>query len=197
MLFPDYEKSGVIYHIVSITDLEKTLTEGISYDDKATYKTKYYGFHHLIDGEKPEYIPDWVNRSKTIFASMNFHRLHKFHSHSAILAVKINEERCWIANENFANQLYEPFILQNIKQFSNCWNYLQTEGRELLSEYWKTSLSFSDNLSRRVDRIRGYDAEVLVCHNIEPENIEVLYIISDHKMMDVSQWKQRFCVLRK
>ena len=116
MLFLDYTETGVVYHIVSITDLKKTLREGISYNDKVTYKTKYYDFHHLIEGQKPSLIPSWVMRSKAIFASMNFPQCHKFHSHSAVLAIKIHEDRCWIANENCANEIYEPFILQNIKE---------------------------------------------------------------------------------
>ena len=195
MLFPDYENTGVIYHIVSITDLQQTMAEGINYDDKVTYKTKYYDFHQFIDDSKPQWVPPWVIRRKAIFASLNFHEWHKFHSHSALLAIKIDKEKCWIANENCANQVYEPFILQNLTLFEKCKNYLHTEGKELLRKYWDTSLSFLDNLERRLDRIKGYDAEVLVCHNIKPQDIEIRYIISDHRRLRVEEWKQRFCDL--
>jgi len=197
MLFLDYTETGVVYHIVSITDLEKTLREGISYNDKVTYKTKYYEFHHLIENQKPPWIPNWVLRSKAIFASMNFPQCHKFHSHSAVLAIKINEDRCWIANENCANEIYEPFILQNIEEFSRCNSYLKTEGRMLLKKYWETSLSFKDNLKRRMDEVKNYDVEVLVFHEISPKDIKIMYIISDHKMMTVEEWKERFCVMGK
>lgn len=196
MLFPEYEETGVLYHIISITDLEKTLTEGIAYDDKATYKSKYYEFHSFIDEEKPDILPKWVVRHKAIFASINFPREHKFHSHSAILAVKVNEEKCWVANENLANQVYEPFILKDVKDFSACKDYLNTEGRKLLRKYWETSLSFQDNLAKRLDKLRGLDTEVLIFHEIPSKDIQLLYIISDHKMMTGSEWKERFCVYK-
>ena len=197
MLFPDYEETGVIYHIISIIDLEKTLMDGITYDDKATYRSMYYKFHSMIDKEKPSFIPSWVIRRNAIFASMNFSKWHKFHSHSAVLGIKINEKRCWVANENYANQLYEPFVLKDTTEFSSCKTYLNTEGRELLRKYWETSLSFQDNLSQKIDEFKGIDAEVLIFHDIPPKDIQLLYIVSDHRMMTASEWKERFCVCQK
>lgn len=194
VLFSDYQKKGVIYHIISLTDLKKTLKEGITFDDKITYKTKYDGFHQFIDQKKPDWIPNWIIRSKTIFASMNYTKNHKFHSHSAILAIKINPKRCWIANENCANQIYEPYILQNIEGFQKCERYLNTKGRDLLTKYWETSLSFKDNLKVRMDQSDGYDAEVLVMHDIKPTDINVEYIVSDHRMLRVDEWKKIFCL---
>ncbi|QZY54062.1 hypothetical protein [Crassaminicella profunda] len=193
MIFPDYKEKGVIYHIISLMDLKKTLKLGIVFDDKVTYKTKYDGFHQLIDEQKPECIPHWVIRTKSIFASMNYPKNHKFHSHSAVLAIKINEDRCWIANENCANQIYEPYILQNIQKLQKCKGYLDTKGKELLREYWETSLSFKENLKARVDKKEGYDAEVLVMHTIEPKDIQLKYIVSDHRMLSVEDWKKIFC----
>lgn len=196
MIFPDYKETGTVYHIVSITDLDYILKNGISYNDKVTYQTKYYEFHRLIENEKPLALPHWVVRDRAIFASMNFPKAHKFHSHSAVLAVKINENRCWIANENCANEVYEPFILQKIAQFSSCSNYLKSEGKKLLKRYWETSLSFKENLEKRMDKVKGYDAEVLIFHDLHPRDIALKYIISDHRMMSVEEWKERFCVYR-
>lgn len=192
MLFEDYEITKQIYHIVSIHDLENTLLHGLQFDDKLSYHTRYYEFHRMIDSLKPAEIPSWVIRSKAIFASLNYPKEHQFHSHSAILGLKIHPEKCWIANENCANQIYEPFVLQNMKEYAPCIHYLQREGKELLEKYWKTSLSFEDNLKMRYDQKEGYDAEVLVLHNIEPENIELKYIISDHRIMDLESWKKCF-----
>ncbi len=197
MLFSDYTETGVIYHIVSITDLDYVLKNGISYNDKVTYKTKYYEFHKCIEKEKPLGLPLWVIRTQGIFASMNFPKDHKFHSHSAILGVRINEERCWVANENCANEIYEPFVLQRIEEFSTCSDYLNSEGKELLKTYWNTSLSFKENLKKRLDKVKGYDGEVLIFHDINPEDIKIEYIISDHRMMTIEEWKERFCVIEK
>jgi len=193
MIFPDYQETGCVYHIISLTDLKKTLEEGIAYDDKVTYHTKYNGFHEWIDGLKPAWIPDWVNRRKAIFASMNYRKSHPFHSHTAILAVRIQPERCWVANENYVNQNYEPFLLQHIEEFRSCRNYLEKEGAQLLKKYWETSLSFEENLKVRVDKQEGFDAEILIFHPIQPKDIRVMYIISDHRMMTVEEWKKRFC----
>ncbi|MFZ5966085.1 MAG: hypothetical protein ACOYVK_02750 [Bacillota bacterium] len=193
MFFPDYEQTGVVYHIVSIIDLEDVLSQGIRYNDKITYKSKYHKFHRMIDSLKTKHIPEWVIREKSIFASFNYPKDHKFHSHTAILAIKIDPDRCWVANENCANQVYEPFILERIDYFCQCSRYLEKEGKELLLKYWDTSLSFRENLLRRLDKKKGYDAEVLIQHDIPPENIQLLSIISDHRMMDVHSWIERFC----
>ncbi|QXM06507.1 hypothetical protein [Crassaminicella indica] len=194
MLFPDYNETRVIYHIIELTDLKKTLKAGINFDDKETYKTKYDGFHELIDEQKPHYIPSWVIRSRAIFASINYPKNHKFHSHSVVLSIKIDEEKCWVANENCANQIYEPYILQNVEDFQACKKYLDIKGKNLLKSYWETSLSFKENLKARVDLIEGYDAEVLIMHEIDPKDISIEYIISDHRMLKVDEWKRIFCL---
>jgi hypothetical protein len=193
MIFPEYEKTGVIYHIVSLNDLKNVLRQGIQYDDKITYHTKYHDFHKIIDDHRTENIPPWVIREKAIFASLNYPKKHKFHSHTAILAIRIDPLKCWIANENYANAIYEPFILQEIEGFHHCRNYLETEGRNLLLTYWDTSLSFQENLERRYDRKKGYDAEVLIQHAVDPKDIEIKYILSDHQMLNVEEWRRKFC----
>ncbi len=194
MLFDSYFKTKRVYHIISIIDLDKTLKKGIKYDDKKTYISKYYDFHDFIDKHKPQNIPKWVIRKKAIFASMNFPKSHKFHSHTAILGIKINPERCWIANENLANHIYEPFILKEIKEYSQCKKYIEAQGERILKKYWNTSLSFIENLEKEYDKKEGYDAEVLILHDIKPKDIEVLYIISDHSMLTKEEWKNKFCI---
>lgn len=193
MKFLDFTKNNRVYHIISIIDLEYTLKNGIKYDDKQTYTTKYYDFHDYIDKYKKEYIPDWVIRKKAIFGSLSFAKDHKFHSHTALLSIKVDMNKCWIANENLVNQIYEPYILHKIDEYSQAKMYLENEGGKLLKKYWETSCSFKENLSKRLDKLEGYDAEVLIFHNIKPFDIEVLYIISDHRMMTQEEWKNHFC----
>lgn len=192
MTLRDYTEQGYVYHIVNIIDLKKTLREGIRYDDKKTYTSKYTDFHTYFDIYRPESIPDWVERKKAIFASICFGKGHKWHSHSAILRTKISKDRCWICNENLANFIYEPFILQHMEGFDRTMEYMRVKGREFVEEYWNNSLSYYDNLKKRYDRREGYDAEVLVMHPIPPENIECLYIVSDHQIMSYEGWKEYF-----
>ena len=192
MILLDCAEQGYAYHVVNIIDLKKTLVEGIKYDDKTTYDSKYYDFHSYFDYYKPANIPGWVERKKAVFASICFREGHKWHSHSAILRIEILKDRCWICNENLANFIYEPFILQNMEGFAHTLEYMKANGRVLVEEYWNNSLSYNDNLYKRYDRREGYDAEILIMHSIPPENIECLYIVSDHQMMSYKDWKEYF-----
>lgn len=192
MALMDFVEQGYAYHVVNITDLKSTLAEGIRYDDKATYDSKYYDFHSYFDDYKPGTIPGWVERKKAIFASICFKEGHKWHSHSAILRVKILEDRCWICNENLANFIYEPFVLQSMEGFANTQEYMRVNGRAFVEEYWYNSLSYRDNVEKRNDKKEGYDAEILIMHPIPPEDIECLYIVSDHQMMSYKEWQSFF-----
>lgn len=193
MFFDDYSKTGKIYHIAPINDLKQILSEGIKYDDKVTYKNKYYEFHSFIDSVKPKYIPSWIERKKAIFATMNYRKDPNFYSHTVVMALKVDPSKCWIANESRANEIYEPFILQDIKELIGVKEYINTKGKDTIEEYWKTSLSFKENLNKRIDLKEGYDAEVLIFHPIEPKDIEILYIVSDHRLMKFNEWKKVFC----
>lgn len=147
----------------------------------------YLDFHKYISLLKPSNIPDWVKREKAIFASLNYSKEHSWHSHTVIMALKIDKDRCWVANENLANRIYEPFILKDIKSFKSAKEYLNKEGKRVINEYWNTSLSFNENLLMRRDKEKGYDAEVMIFHDINPEDITILRIISDHKIMTVKE----------
>lgn len=193
LFFKDYTETQRVYHIAPVNDLKKLLAKGLSFDDKASYHTKYCGFHGFINKYRTANIPAWVDRSRAIFASMNYRSRPAFHSHTVLLAVRLQADKCWVANENKANQVYEPFVLRELKEFRAARRYLEGEGSRLLREYWETSLSFEENLIERRDFNKGYDAEVLILHPIPPEDIEVLYIVSDHRILKPHQWKQIFC----
>jgi hypothetical protein len=193
MIFPDYTQTGVVYHVINLSDFHRVRQKGIEYDSKSTYCDRYEEFHRFINAFKTPTIPEWVDRTKAIFASMNFPEYHIWHSHSMLLAIEIDPARCWVANENRANQLYEPFILSKDREFGKAGRYLETNGRRLLNEYWQTSLSFLNNLDERRDKQPGYDAEVMIFHPISPQQIEYLAIVSDHRIMTIDQWKETFC----
>jgi hypothetical protein len=193
MFFPDYSQTGAVYHVINLNDLVRVNEQGIKYDRRAAYHDRYEDFHAYLNEYRTGEIPHWVDRTKAIFASMNFDDGHAFHSHSMLLAFEADPSRCWVANENRANEVYEPYVLQNIEEFRGAKEYLKRIGRAVIREYWKTSLSFTDNLVQRRDRWEGYDAEVMVFHDIKPENIHYIAIVSDHRIMTVEQWKKTFC----
>ena len=189
-IFLDYKNTNRVYHILALKDLDKALRYGISYDDKLTHKTKYGGFHDFINEHKTSNVPPWVDRRRAIFASLNFPTTHYFHSHSAILSLKINEDRCWVANENLANTLYEPLALRDTIGFEYCSQYLKTSGARIAREYWESSLSFNENIALRKDKEVGFDAEVLISHFVPSEDIQVIYICSDHNRVSVGEFKK-------
>lgn len=181
MKFEDYTQTKMIYHIANINDFKSILDNGIKYNDKSSYKNKYVDFHKFIDNYKPSYLPDWVIRQRAIFGSMNFKDDHTWHSHSVVLGVKVKEDHCWIANENLVNEIYEPFILKDNNTFNYLYDYIDTIGVRNIKEYWNTSLSFRDNLRNRQDKTGNFDCEVLIFHDIMPEDITPIAIITDHK----------------
>ena len=192
MFFSDYEDTKYIYHVAPITDLKEILENGIKYNDKSTYLSKYLDFHKYIDNHKKADIPDWVKREHAIYATMNYPKDHDWHSHSVILGLKISPERCWIANESLANKIYEPFILKDVEMFNCAKAYLDKNGEDMCNKYWETSLSFLDNLKLRKDRVEHYDEEVLIFHDIKPEDITPIYIVSDHEFTTVEGWIEYF-----
>ncbi|WDV46228.1 hypothetical protein PV797_00690 [Clostridiaceae bacterium M8S5] len=189
-MFKERLYENIVYHIAPIHDLDKILTKGIVFDDKITYEVKYKKFHEFIDNCKTDDVPEWVIRKKAIFASLELSNHSGWHSHSVILALKVDPKKCWIANENIANECYEPFILKNVKDFSKSENYIIETCKRKAKSYWSTSCSYEQNLSERHDMKCGYDCEVMVFHEIKPENIIPLAIVSDHKIMSIDQWKE-------
>lgn len=189
MIFEDMTEQGYVYHVVSITDLKKALEYGIDYGDKKTYTGKYLDFHSYFDRNRTDRIPDWVERKKAVFASLGFKEGHGWHSHTAILKLKIDKDRCWICNENTANFLFEPFVLQQMKHYKSAEDFVSKHGSRIAEAYWNTSLSYNDNIELREDKKEGYDAEVLILHPIPPENIQCLYILSDHQTMPYEEWQ--------
>lgn len=188
--FEDYTITKAIYHIAPIIKLEEILKNGLKLDEASS--RKYKDFNSYFDSMKPLNIPEWVSRKKAIYGSMNFKSNHRWHSHSVILSIKIDEERCWVSDENLANILYEPFILSKIELFSSARQLLELKGKEYVANYWLNSISFVDNIKLRRDRKEWYDAEILIMHDIPPRDIKIVNIISDHRMMNVEEFNNTF-----
>ena len=190
MFFDDYTHTKVVYHITPLSKLKEILEKGIKLNEYMN--PDYCEFNRYFDRFKNDAIPKWVLREKAIYGSINFKSDHKWHSHSAILALKIDEQKCWIGNENLANILYEPYVLKDLNMFKSAEILIKTRGDEFPLNYWNNSLSFKQNLTARLDFTDNYDAEVLIMQDISPRDINVIKLISDHKLMDVKEWNTEF-----
>lgn len=183
MLFPSYKETKVLYHVVDIIHLNTILNNGIKSKERNKFSDeKYQEFNRYLDRNRLKKIPLWVQRQKAIFASLNFHKDTKWHSHSALLAIKIQEAKCWIANENLANEIYDPFVLQHINQFDHAKKFMEKYGEKKALKYWDHSYSFRDYFELGMDKKDSYDEEVMIFHEIYPEDLNCIMIVTDHNL---------------
>lgn len=190
----DYMNTRVVYHVAPIVQLKYILNNGLKSGGE---NSNYDEFNEFFDRFRPRNIPEWVLRKSAIYASMGFRKNHQWHSHSVLLSFKVDEDLCWIGNENLANQLFEPFILKDLFMFKDAEKLIKCRGEHYANKYWEHSLSFKDNLQVRMDKVQDYDAEVLVMHDVPPCDINVVKIISDHKFLDIDEWNLLFSELNK
>lgn len=193
MLFPHYHETKVVYHVVNIGQLKTILEQGIQIQERKNFSdNKYLDFNRFLDQNKPETIPKWVKREKALFASLNFKEDMHWHSHSALLALKVQEERCWVANENLANEIYDPFILQHIRDFNHAQNFMKEFGEKKAQNYWENSFPFQEYLKKNKNPINNYDEEVMVFHDIPPKDIKCLMVVTDHHTFTPKQWQEYY-----
>lgn len=156
---------------------------------------KYLDFNRLLDQYRTKNVPPWVLRERAFFASLNFRKGINWHSHSALLAIRVQEDKCWIANENLANEIYDPFVLSDIRGFDRAKLYLEARVEELAKEYWESSYSLGDYLNLELENLKNYDEEVLIFHDIEPKDIQCLMVITDHKKFTPELWQKHYANL--
>lgn len=145
-----------------------------------------------MDKYRTRNLPDWVMRKRALFASINYKDDQVWHSHSAILSIKVDEDYCWVANENTANFLYDPFVLKNISGFASLYDFLYNKGKGIAKDYWLNSMSFKDYLSKRDTLSTDYDVEVLIMKDIKPVDIELLAVVADHRIVTLDELNQTY-----
>lgn len=193
MIFPHYNETKVVYHVVNINQLKIILDQGIEIEQRKDFSdAKYLNFNQFLDENRPLQIPEWVQREKALFASLNFKNNMHWHSHSALLAIRIQEERCWVANENIANKIYDPFILQDIKEFNHAQGFMEKFGEKEAKKYWENSFSFREYLQKSKDSMDNYDEEVMIFHEIPPADIKCLMVITDHNTFTPKRWQEYY-----
>lgn len=193
MFFPHYNETKVVYHVVNINQLKTILDQGIEIEKRKDFSdAKYLNFNKFLDENRPPKMPRWLRREKALFASLNFKNNMHWHSHSALLALSIQEERCWIANENLANEIYDPFILQHISDFDHAQDFMKEFGEIKAQNYWENSFPFQEYLKKNKNPIDNYDEEVMIFHDIQPQDIKCLMIVTDHHTFTPKEWQEHY-----
>lgn len=178
-LLPDFDETGLIYHGSRPENLVSIFQNGLipGYKRPRDRVETIYNAHYR---HRPKSIPDWVDPRQCTFGYMNRARQGGFDS---IVDGKVNgvtigieatarvRNRTWTACFLFSDMVYCPeeggyFDTQERKTFFK-------EKIEPISceAYWKTSLSFDENLKIRWDHLFTMQEyhELLICTEIAPE----------------------------
>ena len=178
-LLPDFEETGLIYHGSQPGNLVSIFRNGLvhGYNGPADGHETIYNAHYR---HRPRFIPGWVDPRMCTFGYMNRARQG---GSEGIVDGKVNgvtigieaddqvRSRTWAACLRFSDLVSCPEEA----------GYLDSKEREAFFKermepvaceaYWRTSLSFEDNLEIRLDHLftmQGYH-ELLICCAIPPE----------------------------
>ncbi len=133
---------------------------------------------------RPSSVPDWVNPMQCIFAYINKNRyglqtpITDGSVNGIALGIRADsmlQDRSWMGITKFSDWVYCP---REAGYFDTAER--QTFFRQVLEPactgvYWKTSMSFKENLSIRHDHIlytQGH-CEVLVCTNVPSSHLSL------------------------
>ena len=180
-LFPDFEETGLIYHGTQPDNLVAIFQTGLIPRIKVDPTEKHETIYEAHYRHRPDHIPDWVDPRKCLFGYMNRKRQGGFESISdgkvnrVSLGIRAEDritERTWVACTQFSDLVYCPeetgyFDTDERREYFR--NILEPASSEA---YWKTSLSFAENLKVRLDHLLPMQAhlELLVClMEIRPE----------------------------
>lgn len=180
-LLLDFEDTGRIYHGSRPENLLSIFQKGLIPRFRADPTERHETIYEAHYKHRPKFIPDWVDPRHCIFGYMNrarqggFERIVEGTVNGVVLGISAEDhitERTWIACTRFSDLVYCP------KEAG----YFDTEEREayfkdrmepVSSEaYWKTSLSFSENLKIRLDHLLPMQGhlELLICvEEIRPD----------------------------
>lgn len=160
-IFPDFEETGLIYHYTRIENLPGIFQKGLipRYKNGDDYQTIYEAHYR----HRPDYIPDWVDPRRCIFGAMNRKRGPTIAI--GIRAEKQIVERTWAALSIFSDFVYGPreagyFDTEELTEY-----YHRVVEPTCSGAYWKLSMSFTQNLQLRLDRLLMGQRyfELLIC----------------------------------
>ena len=180
-MFPDYEDTGLIYHGTDMKNLASIFSVGLlpGYR-RPDYETIYNALHR----HRPDNIPDWVDPRICLFGYINRKRFPS-PAGNVVIGCRAGRriiERTWIGLTDFSNWLYAPAEAGYLDT-EELSRYYQTVVEPACAEaYWKMSMSFSDNLRIRHDRLlcTQRSLELLICTEVAPEllSLQALFIKS-------------------
>jgi len=180
-LFPDFEKSNLIYHGTDIGNLLSIFRVGLIPRFKIDPSEKHETIYDAHYKHRLACIPDWVDPRKCLFGYINrqrqghMDRLIDGRVISVSLGIRAEPEitkRIWIACSRFSDLVYCPeeagyFDTPERKKY-----FQDTLEVTASQAYWRASLSFEQNLKIRLDHLLPMQGhlELLICvENIYPK----------------------------
>lgn len=174
-LFPDFEDTDLLYHGADPDNLISIFQRGLiaGYGPRDQHQT-IYDTHAR---HRPDNIPDWVDPRRCIFGYINRPRQGACHrigdgkvvqADLGITAIPAIIERTWVCCAQFSDWVYCPREAGYLDTDARTRYYQSVVEPACSGAYWRTSLSFAENLSIRHDQLlhmQGYQ-ELLICLDV-------------------------------
>lgn len=171
-LFPDFEISGLIYHGADPSYLQSIFQKGLIPRFLADPSEKHDTIYNTLYKHRAPDIPKWVDPRACLFGYVNRKRqggtapISDGQITNVSLGIKaipqiLNDT--WVACNRFSDLIYCPQEA----------GYFDTKARKA---YWKSSLSFEDNLKIRLDHLLPLQnhLELLICVKTIPPDLLTL-----------------------
>ena len=183
-LLPDFDETGLIYHGSRSENLVSIFQRGLIPRFKEDPTEQHHIIYEAHYRHRPNFIPNWVDPRKCIFGYMNKARqggsdgIVDGKVSNAIIGIETADhviERTWTACFQFSDMVNGPeeagyFDTPERKAF------FKDRMEPIACEaYWKTSLSFAENLKIRLDHLLPMQEyhELLICSEIAPESLSL------------------------
>ena len=180
-LFPDFEDTGLIYHGTTVENVRSIFLRGLVPRGKPDPEDKHDTIYDSLYGHRPDCIPDWVDPRNCIFGYLNRKRYERDKvagatASGAVLGLKAEKwitDRVWVGNTAFSDWVYCPEEAGYFDTPERERYYRRVLEPTAAAAYWRTSLSFEENLKIRHDHLlptQGH-MELLICIERVPPSL--------------------------
>ena len=172
--FPDFEETRLIYHGTRTEHLPSIMVQGLLPAAAPDPEDQHHTIYEALHRRRPASIPEWVDPRRCVFGYMNKKRFGIAEEvidgrvTGGILGIRVTPpimQQIWTGIVRFSDWLYCPDEAGYFDTDARAAYYRETLEPVVAEAYWKTSMSFEDNLQIRHDHLlytQGY-FELLIC----------------------------------